>query len=150
MKCPACFNPLTQYQIGAVTIDVCNGGCGGLWLDAFELRRLESETDAGDGAFPLITRDANVRVDPQRKRDCPRCDDVKLKRRFFSPKRKVEIDECPGCGGLWLDAGELERIHDELEESRATSEAQDRQPLFSMAVIRQIYRLRLAQRGEGA
>ena len=24
-----------------------------------------------------------------------------------SVKRKVEIDECPGCGSIWLDAGEL-------------------------------------------
>jgi Zn-finger nucleic acid-binding protein len=22
----------------------------------------------------------------------------------------VEIDRCPGCGGVWLDAGELERV----------------------------------------
>ena len=30
-----------------------------------------------------------------------------MMRRFFGTKRKVEIDECPGCAGIWLDAGEL-------------------------------------------
>ena len=148
MKCPACFNPLTQQHLGSVTIDVCDGGCGGLWLDAFELQRVGPEVAGETGSLPQIRRDAFLRLDLTRKRDCPRCEGVKLKRRFFSPKRRVEIDECPGCGGLWLDAGELDRIHDELEDSRADDPAAGRQSQFTMAVIRQIYRIRLAQRGE--
>jgi len=31
-------------------------------------------------------------------------------RHFSSPTRAVMIDECPTCGGIWLDSGELERI----------------------------------------
>ncbi len=34
-------------------------------------------------------------------------------RHFFSPTRAVTIDECPVCGGIWLDHGEFERIHAE-------------------------------------
>jgi uncharacterized protein len=37
MKCPACFNELTQLQVGSLVVDVCQGGCGGIWFDAFEL-----------------------------------------------------------------------------------------------------------------
>jgi len=33
-----------------------------------------------------------------------------MMRHFFSVKREVELDECPGCGGMWLDAGELGKI----------------------------------------
>jgi len=33
-----------------------------------------------------------------------------MMRHFFSVKKEVEVDECPGCGGFWLDAGELGKI----------------------------------------
>ena len=42
--------------------------------------------------------------------NCPKCKDIVMMRRFYSPKHIVEIDECPGCAGIWLDAGELDLI----------------------------------------
>src|SRR5213079_219364 len=98
MKCPACFNELSKMQVGNVEVDVCHGGCGGVWFDAFELQRVDEETEAGE---PLlhIPRDPKVVVDSARKRECPVCSGMKLMRRFFSPKRQVEIDECPNCAG---------------------------------------------------
>jgi Zn-finger nucleic acid-binding protein len=47
-------------------------------------------------------------------------------RHFFSVKKKVELDECPGCGGFWLDAGELSKIRSlfntEEEKQKAADE----------------------------
>lgn len=40
--------------------------------------------------------------------DCPRCDG-KLHADSFDD---VEINRCDNCGGIWLDAGELEQIID--------------------------------------
>jgi len=37
---------------------------------------------------------------------CPKCGDS-LKERSF---QKILIDQCPGCNGIWLDAGELEEV----------------------------------------
>ena len=37
---------------------------------------------------------------------CPKCGEP-LKVRSF---QKIEIDQCSGCGGIWLDAGELEMV----------------------------------------
>ena len=34
-------------------------------------------------------------------------------RHFYSAKQEVEVDECPKCGGFWLDQGELRRIRDQ-------------------------------------
>jgi len=34
-------------------------------------------------------------------------------RHFFSVKRQVTVDECPNCGGHWLDPGELRTIRTE-------------------------------------
>lgn len=37
---------------------------------------------------------------------CPKCG-AQLQRREL---HGVEVDECPGCGGIWLDQGELEEL----------------------------------------
>ncbi|GAB4160991.1 MAG: hypothetical protein Kow00107_08880 [Planctomycetota bacterium] len=38
---------------------------------------------------------------------CPKCgEDLKTVK---VPEFHLEIDECPGCGGVWFDKGELER-----------------------------------------
>jgi|SRR5215475_97087 len=37
---------------------------------------------------------------------CPKCGGS-LKERTF---QKIEIDQCTDCGGIWLDAGELEQV----------------------------------------
>ena len=144
MKCPACFNELTPIQVGNVEVDVCHGGCGGIWFDAFELQRVDEAHEPGD---PLIhiPRDEHVVVDQTRKRECPRCEGVKLHRHFFSGKRKVQVDQCPGCSGYWLDAGELEQIRVEKSEGSRTKEARES---VSAEFIRYLYRLEATQRGE--
>ena len=84
-----------------------------------------------------------LRVDASRKRACPKCEGVKLKRRFFSAKRKFEVDECPGCGGYWLDAGELEKVRDEMEETAKQKEAQALSRIqVSGSVLRYLYQVR--------
>lgn len=37
---------------------------------------------------------------------CPKCGEA-LKERTF---QKIVIDQCSGCHGIWLDAGELEQV----------------------------------------
>jgi len=84
-----------------------------------------------------------LRVDFARKRDCPKCTGVKLKRRYFSAKRRVEVDECPGCGGCWLDAGELEKIRCETDETAREKEASvSMRVQLTASVLRYIYRMR--------
>jgi ribosomal protein L37AE/L43A len=44
---------------------------------------------------------------------CPKCGEP-LKERSF---QKVQIDQCTGCNGIWLDAGELEAVAGKEESS---------------------------------
>ena len=44
---------------------------------------------------------------------CPKCGEP-LKERSF---QKIEIDQCTGCSGIWLDAGELEQVAEKDEGS---------------------------------
>lgn len=45
--------------------------------------------------------------------DCPVCKNAMV----VLELRDVEIDHCFGCGGIWLDAGELEMLIDDVEKS---------------------------------
>lgn len=143
MKCPACYNDLTQLQVGALTIDVCQDGCGGIWFDAFELQKVDEVHEPGEPLLDL-RRDESLTLDLARKRECPRCDGVKLHRHFFSARRQVQVDECPNCGGYWLDAGELAQIRAERAEAETGNKAQ--RSSISSDFIRYIYRLQSAQR----
>jgi Zn-finger nucleic acid-binding protein len=107
MKCPACGNRLQGMVVAEVSVDVCRGGCAGIWFDNHELRKFDEPHDAAGEALLDVERNENIHVDFRRKRSCPRCNNVVMKRRFFSPSRQVEIDECPSCAGIWLDHGEL-------------------------------------------
>jgi hypothetical protein len=44
---------------------------------------------------------------------CPKCGEP-LKERSF---QKIQIDQCTGCNGIWLDAGELEAVAGKEESS---------------------------------
>jgi len=107
MKCPACGNRLQGTAVGDVSVDVCRGGCGGIWFDNYELRKFDEPHDAAGETLLDVERNENIHVDFRKTRNCPKCNDVVMARHFFNPKRQVEIDECPRCGGVWLDYGEL-------------------------------------------
>jgi Zn-finger nucleic acid-binding protein len=119
MKCPACGKNLSQLVAAGVVLDACNGGCGGIWFDAFELQKVEAAQEVTGDVEINIPRDPSIEVDQAARRNCPKCPDVVLMRHFYSKKRRVVLDECPSCAGFWLDAGELESIRSERESLRA-------------------------------
>eukprot|EP01093_Parvamoeba_rugata_P007465 TRINITY_DN2203_c0_g2_i1.p1 TRINITY_DN2203_c0_g2~~TRINITY_DN2203_c0_g2_i1.p1 ORF type:complete len:135 (-),score=15.09 TRINITY_DN2203_c0_g2_i1:317-721(-) len=51
-------------------------------------------------------------VDLTARINCPKCPNIVMMRRFFTPLHVVEIDECPSCAGIWLDPSELHKIHE--------------------------------------
>ncbi|MFQ5746732.1 MAG: zf-TFIIB domain-containing protein [Gemmatimonadota bacterium] len=65
-------------------------------------------------------------MDRESRHACPKCGDAVMHRHFFSVRRAVALDECPKCGGFWLDAGELGRIRNlfESEEDRKRAAAE--------------------------
>jgi Zn-finger nucleic acid-binding protein len=126
MKCPACGNQLQEMAVSDVTIDVCKGGCGGIWFDNFEMKKFDEPHETAGQELLDIERDESIVIDQTKKRNCPKCDDIVMMRHFSSTKKKVEIDECPNCAGIWLDAGELETIrslfNSEEEKNAAAQE----------------------------
>lgn len=124
MNCPACSRNLSQKTVRSVNLDVCAGGCAGIWFDNFELKKFDEQNEEAVELLD-IARGAGVNVDFEAKRKCPRCSMIMM-RHLFSPKDKIEIDECPACAGIWLDAGELLAIRSafpsETERQKAVQE----------------------------
>lgn len=123
MNCPACSNQLQEITVGDVSVDVCKGGCGGIWFDNFEVKKFDEQHEAAGEELLNVERDPNVVVDHSKRLKCPKCDDIVMMRHFSSIQHKVEIDECPGCGGFWLDAGELAGIRELYETEQQRHEA---------------------------
>ena len=124
MKCPACGDKaLEAVTVGDVTVDVCKDGCGGVWFDTFEVKKLDEPHEHADEVMELIEGLPTQSAAPTEKRPCPRCDGIKMMRHFFSINRQVEADECGGCGGYWLDAGELRKIREQYDTAEAREAA---------------------------
>ncbi len=121
MQCPACKNKLSPIQLGGVHVDVCKGGCGGIWFDQLELIKVDEKAeDAGE--LLSIERNPNTKIDTNKRLNCPKDDSIMM-RHFFSVKRNVTVDQCPKCASFWLDAGELRNIREEFgsEEERTAA-----------------------------
>ena len=123
MNCPVCPNVLSQVTAGGVTVDVCEGGCGGIWFDNFELQKFDEPHETAGEELLKVNKNETLHIDFSQKRKCPRCDDVLMMRHYFSVQRRVEVDECPNCGGYWLDAGELALVRKELSQEKERKQA---------------------------
>ena len=87
MKCPACGHAMTTTTVQDVQVDVCEGGCGGIWFDWFELKKVDEQHEAVGENLLYVERDPHATVDHDHKRDCPRCDGIVMTRHFASVKR---------------------------------------------------------------
>jgi Zn-finger nucleic acid-binding protein len=123
MNCPACGNVLKEITISDISVDVCQGGCGGIWFDNFELKKFDESHESVGEELLNAERDPSIVVDYNKRLKCPKCDDIVMMRHFFSVKKQVEVDECPGCGGFWLDAGELGKIRSLFNTEQERHEA---------------------------
>jgi Zn-finger nucleic acid-binding protein len=104
---------MEEVTVEDIAVDVCKQGCGGLWFDKFELQKVDEPHESAGEILLQIKKEGTVTVDPTQRRECPKCKDIVMMRHFFSVKKEVEVDECPKCGGFWLDYGELGQIREQ-------------------------------------
>jgi len=127
MKCPACQSGLGRIKYEGVDIETCPD-CRGVWLEGSRLRCIERrrEVIVDEDAAGRATSKSET-LEPQRS--CPRCTQAMKKYRYGKNKRII-VDQCPACKGIWLDDGELDAIqhaHERWEEFvRSQRESGDR------------------------
>ena len=70
MECPACRRALQERTVDGVTVDVCDGGCGGLWFDKGELDHFDEPHESAGSQLLAVKRDPACEVDRDARYDC--------------------------------------------------------------------------------
>ena len=148
MRCPACLHPLHRFKAGTVTLDGCDGGCGGIWFDHLKLSKVTTKHSKAVIKVVEIRADPNVRVHDDDVRECPHCDNVTLEKKLYSLGSGVIMDRCPECQGVWLDHGELDKIRAALHPQPLKHRQVDRKPAspstaINLDVVQQVQMLQL-------
>lgn len=112
--CPACGKKMQKVFMPTqgVNLDVCLDGCGGIYFDNREFKKFN---EGNEDIYPLLKAYENKEfetVDTDSVRVCPVCS-MKMVKHFSSSKQEIQVDDCYGCGGMFLDYKELERIREE-------------------------------------
>jgi len=150
MKCPRTHTNLKQVNIQGITIDLSEA-CGGVWFDNYELMKFDEVHESGGDELITLMQHHQEKargLDLSPRLSCPKCETIVMARHFYSPKREIEIDRCPNCGGVWLDAGELAKIR-ELFPTEADREAAS-QALVKATVDSEGFQQMLAESEEKA
>ncbi|HUW57713.1 MAG TPA: zf-TFIIB domain-containing protein [Planctomycetota bacterium] len=118
MNCPKCRKPMQAASAEDIEVDQCPQ-CRGTWFDRDELRKAKdvSEPDLNWMDFEIWEHKDRFRLSAK-ARPCPKCD-VDMVAIGYDDTQ-VEIDYCPKCEGVWLDAGEFEKIIGALNEEANT------------------------------
>ncbi len=115
MECPSCKNQMSRAINGfGVVIDYC-GSCQGMWFDRGEILSYSRKPMelAKIMAEDLLGAKSGDRI-------CPRCRGAMEQGGLIKPE--LEVDRCRGCGGIWLDSGELSELKslEQLDRARST------------------------------
>jgi len=113
MKCPRCHEQLKRKAIAEPgyqhVIDSCPQ-CRGIWLSRDQLNELEWIIEP---AFIEI-RDIPSPDEQLKPMKCPSCTShPDMLKAEHERDKKVVLDYCPECKGIWLDLGELDAIQKE-------------------------------------
>ena len=115
MNCPNCQHSLTQEDYEGVEIDRCTH-CQGVYLDDGELKHINEareKTFSSEDIAAVNGIQSKIQANEEEMAgqiQCPKCAGSTMSRRHFAGQSGIVIDRCPDCKGLWLDAGEIEKI----------------------------------------
>jgi Zn-finger nucleic acid-binding protein len=111
MECPRCYLPLYETTVGeghVVRALQCSK-CEGHWLSEGVLDEVSRDVDVKWRERRHLPS-AEVQRAPMR---CPSCGIPTIMQKVKSARdKKVDMDVCPSCHGVWLDGGELTAIRE--------------------------------------
>lgn len=126
MVCPACGKSLSEVKAGSITVHVCREGCGGIWVNHFQLDKIDMPDEYDGQILADLQNKGTVRVDINAPLKCPACaDKIPMIRHFFSVKKDAVMDECPECGGYWIGMGQLLKIRGDFKTEAEREKAAD-------------------------
>jgi Zn-finger nucleic acid-binding protein len=119
MQCPKCHAELTRLKKSGFSIENC-ATCWGFWLDRGELEQMVTRLAGQREDTRRMLDGLQMEPDPPEAsaRDCPRCHQKLGTVRFVREEMTITTDKCPGCGGVWLDSGEMGLLHVAMQMER--------------------------------
>jgi Zn-finger nucleic acid-binding protein len=109
--CPVCGKTMVEQDFGGVKVHVCDKGCKGLYFDWLQLQKLDHKNQGFGDALQAALKNPLVNDENRPRLHCPKCQ-LWMYRHEFDLDKEVNVDECYGCGGFFLDSGELNQIRD--------------------------------------
>ena len=124
IACPACGSIMKKVFINdaGCHIDICVDGCGGIFFDNREYKKFDEQHENIEEIVKEYKDKNYSKVDEYKQRICPVCKSPMVKH-YASSKEEIEMDECYGCGAIFLDYGELEQIRNQFKTEEERSEA---------------------------
>ncbi len=108
LTCPKCRGAMAPVTFEEITVDRCTG-CGGLWFDVMEQRRLKDRP--GSEAIDTAPTTATATHSPAAKMICPCCN-APMTRLKDVDRRDIEYEYCTICNGAFFDGGEFRHYKD--------------------------------------
>ncbi|MDY7225604.1 zf-TFIIB domain-containing protein [Hyalangium rubrum] len=107
MNCPRCDKVMAEEQLEPEVRTLRCPQCQGRWVEGQDLRVLEQTVDMRVVEWRRLPSE-ELQV---REIACPRCQPAAMLKKVKSERdRRVLLDVCERCQGVWLDKGELEAI----------------------------------------
>ncbi len=113
MKCPVCQKTMVEKDFGGVKVDECSNGCKGLWFDWCELKKLDQKNEGFGQALQEALNFPRYNDEKRLPLKCPKCG-TQMRQHLSESAKEINVDECYGCGGFFLDSGELKVIRDKF------------------------------------
>ncbi len=119
--CPNCKVEMKKNTEPDITIDKCPR-CAGIFLDKNELNVLATGM-AGNIEFCSI--DEDYHKDNYPARACPKCSGQTMDKINLLHFTDIIFDYCSGCGGFFLDKGEMKDVNEKLQEIHGSKFSQE-------------------------
>lgn len=136
MNCPSCDNSLTSKESAGIKAMICADGCGGLWLERRQVRKIGDRLPGAGVEFLDLRRAEGVHIFRNVEHPCPNCRTTLLYRHSFDRDLELEIDQCAKCAGFWLETGLLSGIV--ASKKPAPDRARDAEHFFQVLMNEKI------------
>jgi Zn-finger nucleic acid-binding protein len=146
--CPCCRTPLRPLEFSGVQLEEC-ADCGGVWFDDGELNAVRDSGVEGYETLEVQASPGAQHVPSEGAKLCPSCN-LRLRTYRYLYTSPIELEECPGCYGVWVEEGELGKIHAFLQQQPVGSGGRDALDNLDTAGATRRFRMRSIARAAQA
>lgn len=108
IQCPKCNGRMESVTYSDIKVERCTG-CHGMFFDSLETTKLAPVSGSDEIDKGAVSR--GTQMNQQTKINCPKCH-TRMVHQRDTDQRHIELESCPSCFGVFLDAGEFKDMKD--------------------------------------